>query len=108
MLAGTLFAAVVGLSSLRFLRHLPTRTALLFVASGAAYVGGALGVESLGGWYSGAHGADNPIFVTILTVEEVLEMVGAGVFLHALLAYLGEQHGPFVVSASAWADQRST
>jgi hypothetical protein len=106
VLVGIMFAAGVAVSSIRFLRDLPTRTAVLFMAAGAAYVGGALVVESVGGWYSGAYDSDNVTFVTILTVEEVLEMAGAGAFLYSLLAYIGEQYGPLVVSILPWGTHR--
>ena len=98
ILPGVAVTAVIGLASLRFLRSLPRRTALLFVAAGTLFVGGAVGFEAVGGWYSGAYGADNPVFVAVMTVEETLEMVGASLFLYALVAYLRDTYANISVA----------
>jgi hypothetical protein len=55
--------------------------------AGAGYVGGALGMEMIGGAYASAYGYD--AYYPVLTiVEETLEMLGILLFLHALLCYM--------------------
>lgn len=87
MIPGLIFVAIVGAVYLPFLARLPKTTRAWFVLSGAVYVGGAVGFEALGGWYSGYFGAKNPTFVLLLTCEETLEMVGMSMFLYSLLKY---------------------
>ena len=82
-LAGLVFAAVY----VPFLRRLPASTARRFVVAGAVFVLGALGMEMVGGAYFDRHGAENLTYVALQTVEEVLEMAGIIVFIHALAAY---------------------
>lgn len=93
MFPGVAFCIVVGISYLRFLRDLPRSSRLRFIVAGIVYVGGAVGFEALGGWYSGLHGSKNPYFVALMTCEETLEMVGASLFLFALLDYAEREFG---------------
>jgi len=97
--AGILVAAI-GLAYLRFLRDLPVRTRVLFVGSGALYVGGALGLELVEGYYAEQMGSrlysSSAIRVVLTHVEETLEMIGTVTFLYALLDYLGARTGGMV------------
>lgn len=93
VIGGAAFATALGVAYLPFLFRLPARTRVLFALSGALYVGGALGLEVVGGRYSGLYGPDNPTFVTILTFEETFEMLGLIAFLHGLLDYAGTAFG---------------
>lgn len=72
----------------RFLLSLPFETRRLFLHAGVLYVGGAIGMEMLGGAYHDAVGARNMTYTTISAIEEALEMTGVAVFLYALLRYL--------------------
>jgi hypothetical protein len=82
-----LVAALVGLSYLRFLLHLPRRTRVLFVASGVTFVAAAVGMEMVGASYSAAGGRYAPGFMVLVAIEEGLEMVSMSVFLFAVLDY---------------------
>lgn len=82
-LAGLVFLAVY----VPFLRRLPASTARRFVFAGAVFVFGALGMEIVGGEYFDRHGAENVTYVALQTVEEMLEMAGIIVFIHALAEY---------------------
>jgi hypothetical protein len=93
LVPGALFVAVIGLSYLRFVAALPRQTRDWFIISGAVYVTGAAGFEALSGWYSGLFGSRNVTFVALLTVEETLEMIGASLFLYALLKHIEAQFG---------------
>jgi hypothetical protein len=85
--AGVVVAAFVAAFA-RFLVRLPDPFRRRLVVAGLLYVGGALGVELIGGWYSSLHGDSNLSFALISTVEEALEMVGSAVLISALLAYI--------------------
>jgi hypothetical protein len=86
--------AVVGIAYLRFLAHLPPPTRRRFVVAGILYVGGALGMEiPLGIWTEHA-GGDNLGYALIDFVEESLEMLGAALFLLALLRHWVELEQP--------------
>ncbi len=93
LIPGVIFSLAVALSYVRFLASLPRQTRVRFVLAGTIYVGGAAGFEVLGGWYSGLFGSRNVTFITLLTIEETLEMVGASLFLYALLVFIEEQFG---------------
>lgn len=82
-----LFAAIYA----RFLMRLRRRTRLLFVSAGAIYVLGAIGVEMINGSYREIHGAENPVYVALQTIEEIMEMAGIVVFIFALAEYLDHQ-----------------
>lgn len=71
----------------RFLIHLPRRTALFFVLSGALYVTGALGFETLSGYHYSRLGAKDVAYVALQTMEEILEISGTILFLYALADY---------------------
>lgn len=81
-------AGVFALAYLRFLLALPRRTAVLFLAAGLLYVGGALGMEMLAPYvYDWSAKVTLPMFVMLL-FEETLEMLGVAVLVHALLDHL--------------------
>jgi hypothetical protein len=84
-----LIALVVGLSYVRFLLHLPSRTRAMFVAAGVGFVTAAVGMEMVGASYSAAGGRYKAGFMVLVTVEEALEMASIALFLYAVLAYAG-------------------
>ena len=77
---------VFALAYLRFWLNLPSRVKNLFFAAGALYVGGALGVELATAWYNAAD-SDFGVFMTT-HLEELMEMLGAVVFVYALMTYM--------------------
>ena len=72
---------------LPFVWRLPRRTACGIVIAGMVYVGAALGLETVGGWWIGEHGRNNWTYAAEVVVEETLEMVGALMFIDVLLVY---------------------
>ena len=82
------FVVLVAAAFWRFLLHLPRRTARLLVLSGTLYVCGALGFETISGYHSARFGNVNAVYVLYQTVEEVLEIAGALLFLYALADYI--------------------
>jgi len=109
---GMVFVGLFVLAYARFLWYLPTRWKTLFVVSGFTFVGGAIGVELLGGWYVSSYDpeafTDSVVFIyaLITTLEESLEMIGAATFLYALLDYLRAQVGTVAVTLAAEEDDR--
>lgn len=84
--------AIFCLTYASFLFSLPRRTAGLFILAGATYVGGALGLELVGGAYVSAVGLDFS-YAMITSTEEALELFGLTIFLFALLDYLRLEFG---------------
>lgn len=78
----------------KFLLRLPARTARLFVASGAIYLVGAMGLEMLGAKYSyvtiRSLGSLDLPYLILVTIEEMLELLGIAIFIYALLDYISE------------------
>lgn len=84
----------IGIIYLRFLLRLPRRTAAFMVLSGALYIGGALGVEMLSGWYFKSHGEQFDLGYYLLSaLEEAFETTGAIVFVWTLLDYIETTFG---------------
>jgi hypothetical protein len=78
---------VVGLAYLPFVLKLPPRSRTQFFLAGSLFVGGALGIELLLGWWTDYAGSRNLVYGLIDLVEESLEIAGVSVFLVALLEY---------------------
>jgi hypothetical protein len=87
-----LLVPVLGLIFLRFLLRLPPRTRRFMALAGSIFVGGALGIELIGGLYAETHGMKNLGYKLLTTVEESLEMAGVIVFIWTLLDYLSATH----------------
>ncbi|MEG3932659.1 MULTISPECIES: hypothetical protein [unclassified Microcoleus] len=89
VIPGALFVVVTGLAYLKFLLHLPRKTRDCFLLAGSIYVGGALGMEMVTGYYADAVGQRNLMYGLMTSVEEIMERVGVIVFIYALLSYIG-------------------
>lgn len=88
------YAAIVvaaGAYFLRFFLRLPMRWRIWFALSGFIYVGGALGVEFVEGMYATDHDRRTAGYAVLTTVQEIAEMSGTTLFLHALLDYIAQQ-----------------
>lgn len=82
---------LVGLSYLRFLKHLPPRTRIRFLIAGAIYVGGAVGMELPLGYWTEMAGTNNFVYGAIDWVEESMEILGVTLFLLALVDHLRDR-----------------
>ncbi len=105
LVAGPL-VVVFGLSYLRFLGRLNPRTRQLFIWAGALYVGGALAMEMVSGALDSAAGRETVAYVLASSAEELMEMLGASIFLyavarHAALAADGRVEGDLTVQDGA-------
>lgn len=85
--------AIFLLSYTKFLFHLPTSTRNLFVTASVLYIGGAIGMEMLGGYQAYTSGTYNLSYLIIVTFEELLEMLGIVIFIHALMSYINKYLG---------------
>ena len=92
VIPGIALVLVLALFFLRFLLHLPATTRLRFMMAATLYIGGAIGVELIGGRYAELHGFQKFTYSMIATFEEGLEMAGLIVFIWALLKYYTENH----------------
>ena len=76
----------------RFLRDLPARTRWLFMAAGAVYVLGAIGMELVGSSHYDLYGDANFTYVMIQTVEELLEMCGLIIFAYGIADLIRDRY----------------
>ena len=83
---------VLALFFMRFLFSLPVKTRLRFLVAGIIYIGGAIGMEMIGGWYFELHGSANLTYIMTSTVEESMEMAGVVIFIRALLLYIDDNY----------------
>ena len=88
----------IGAIYLRFLLHLPRRTAIGFIVAGAVFVTGAIGFEMLGGVIYEQSGSNNTYYVFVQTIEEMLEMVGIAIFIYAITDYIAGEFDSVTVS----------
>lgn len=87
---GALVAAV-GACYVPFLLRLPRRRAAQYVVAGLIYVGGAIGMELVGGKvYAAAGEVVTKRYVVCYHIEEILEMTGIILFNGALIEQLAE------------------
>lgn len=82
-----------GLTYLRFLAALPARRRNQFVAAGALYVLGAIGMEMIGGKARELYTRDSTAYVLCYHLEEFLELCGIALFNAALLEHLADLFG---------------
>lgn len=85
---GILLICFLAIIYIRFLMILPSKTKILFVVSASLYIGGAVGMEIVGGKYASLNGQENFIYGVVTMIEETMEMVGIVLFIYALLNYI--------------------
>lgn len=84
----SILLVLLGLSLIPFILKLPSDTRRNFILAGLIFVAGALGVEALAGWHVTSFGDNNLTYEVLYTVEELLEMLGIVLFIHALLKHI--------------------
>lgn len=75
---------------LPFLLRLPRRTAVRFFIAGGLFVGGAFGLEFVGGHYVTLGGFESLPYKIAAVSEECLEITGVTLFVTSLFQYLAE------------------
>ncbi len=93
VIPGAAFVVLVGLVYLRFMFNLPSRTRNLLIFSAVVFVSGAIGVEMLSGIQADQFGEENLDYALIVTIEEMLEMLGVVILVRALLDYIEREFG---------------
>ena len=93
VIPGIALVAALGVFFLPFMLRLPRRTAIAFAISAAIYLGGALGVELVEGWWREGHTHRNLVYHFLVSLEEGMEMIGIVAFIHALLHYMAARYG---------------
>lgn len=78
----------IGLIFLNFLLRLPKPTRDGFLLAALIYIGGAIFMESISGFSADRYGTESLIYVSAMTVEETLEIVGVLIFINAILDYI--------------------
>lgn len=81
---GIVFVAMIGLLYSRFIWALPKPTRIQFLLAAAIYILGALGMEIVGGYWRFSHGSAVIYDVVLITLEELLEMLGIVLFIYTL------------------------
>ena len=97
VIPGALFVVLVAVAYRRFLMELPPKIRRLFIVAAMLYVGGAMGVEIVGGHFVSDLGVEHWSWAVLTTLEECLEMAGVIVFIHALLTHLGQREASFYI-----------
>lgn len=97
----------------KMLVALPPRTRRLFIIAGVIYVSGAMLMEMVGASYletiGGTEASNEERGITwslCVTAEEILEMAGIVVFIHALMSYITEELGGLCLCIPARGDDR--
>jgi hypothetical protein len=80
-----------------FLRHLPAWTRNGLLLGGLMIAAGALGVETVGGWYLSTRG-DGFVYEMIGGFEELLEFEGIIIILTTLMVHVTREFGPVALS----------
>ncbi len=76
----------------KFTRDLPDRTRFHFILAAILYIGGALGMEMVGSYWTDLEGQQNLVYALMATLEEVMEMMGIIILIYGLLNYIKEWH----------------
>jgi hypothetical protein len=87
VIIGIVFVTAFVMVYAGFVRSLPRMPRYLFVLAGTIYVGGALGLKMVEGWYVDNYGEANIGIILLITVKQFMQMSGVIVFLYALLGY---------------------
>jgi len=85
---------VLGVLFLKFVLSLPAQTRNLFIAAGAIFLSGAMGLEVFGAREADLNGTETITYCVLYTFEELLEMLGIVLFIYALASHLTAEVGP--------------
>lgn len=80
--------AILGIALLGYLRRLPVPTRRAFLVAGAVFLGGAIGLEAIGGAVLEAGITGHGVNRLLVSIEEALENVGIALFIGALLRHM--------------------
>ena len=81
---------VLSIIFIPFLLRLPRHTAARFAIAGGLFVGGAFGLELVGGYFVSTGGFESVPYKIAATCEEALEIIGMTLFVTSLFRHLAE------------------
>lgn len=90
---GIVIVLILAVFYSRFLIQLQVNTRRWFLIAAMVFIGGAIGVELLGGKHYEVYGAENLKYRMMQTLEETMEMTGLIIFVWRLLKYIADQFG---------------
>ncbi|WP_017730903.1 hypothetical protein [Nafulsella turpanensis] len=90
---GMIFVGILSIFFIRFLLELKDRFRNRFILAALLYLGGALGIEMIGGYINFNRGTENFLYAMVTNIEEALEMLGISYFIYSLLLYTREELG---------------
>ena len=93
VIPGIILVAGLAVYFLPFMSRLPRRTGIMLFVAAAIYLGGAIGVELVEGWWREGHGHRNVMYHAMVSLEEGLEMIGVIILIHTLLDFISTQYG---------------
>lgn len=101
IIPGAIFVVLLAVVYCRFLWALEQRTRRLFILSGIIFVAGALGMEAVSAplWQQNAE--HTLAYTLVVSVEELLEMLGVVLFIYALLDYARTHLGRIYLRVAA-------
>ncbi|MTI21386.1 hypothetical protein E1176_10175 [Fulvivirga sp. RKSG066] len=76
---------------IQFVFKLPKKTKKRIIIAAILFIGGAMGLEMLGGNHAYNHGREGLTYAVLYTLEESLEMLGVIVLIYALLTFQSEK-----------------
>lgn len=97
VIPGLIIVLAIVLIYIKFYINLPSKIRLLMGVAAVLYVGGAIGIEIIGGRYVTLYGM-NMTFAVITTFEETFEMLGSSIFIYTLLLYVRNNLNDFSVA----------
>ncbi len=84
-----ILVAIIGIFYFKFIFCLPRKTLTLYRISAVVFMPGAIGMETLSSMEVYTNGSNNNFnYYLIITIEELLEMIGAIIFCYANLDYI--------------------
>lgn len=92
VIPGGIFALSAAIAFIPFLLSLPRPVAVRFVAAGAIFVGGAVGLELFEGYLADRGEEGSPLYMAFVIIEEGMEMTGIALFLATAIGHLGNIH----------------
>ncbi len=99
VLPAAIVLALAAAAFVPFLRALDPRDRRRLLLAGLVYFGGAVFMDAVSGQEYFRAGGFSMVLLALVTVEEVLELLGMGLFIYALLAYLARGNASVSITA---------
>jgi hypothetical protein len=104
VLPAALLVTVVAAAFLRFVWHLPADTRRGFIMAAVIFVGGALGLELLGGYFAEQGGVRDPGLLVASTGEEAMELFGIAMLIRTTARHASRYAGGLVLRLESQGD----